>query len=159
MNTEDTRDRETIGVSDDLTPWVKRINIAAAYTGTNDHEDVRSILKQLVAQEAKAFGGCRNCYGKGYATVISGLRGHADFGGDGFQSPPTTHIKYCSCDRGKQSQQLVAQEANKAVLKEIYTIDELFGAKDAELYAYLTSRVAHLTAEKEQPRGEDDASY
>lgn len=35
---------DTIGVADNLTPYVKRINAAVAYTGQNDHEDVRSIL-------------------------------------------------------------------------------------------------------------------
>lgn len=45
---------ETIGIADDLTPYIKRINAAVGYAGTNDHEDVRSILKELLtARELK----------------------------------------------------------------------------------------------------------
>lgn len=36
------------GVEDELTPWIRRIVAAAVYTGTDDHEDVRSILKTLL---------------------------------------------------------------------------------------------------------------
>ena len=51
----------------------------------------------------KAYGGCHLCYGKGYATVRYGLRASGDFEGDkDYVDPIKTHIKYCSCSRGKQ---------------------------------------------------------
>lgn len=61
----------------------------------------------------KAFGGCKKCYGKGYATVRSGLIGYEDFGGDGFKTPPTNKIKYCTCDRGTQLQTLNQKEKTR----------------------------------------------
>jgi hypothetical protein len=61
---------------------------------------VKAIEKLLVGAE-KAFGGCKICYGKGYATTIEGtktIRGN--------NNDWRTHIKYCSCERGKQLAQL-----------------------------------------------------
>jgi hypothetical protein len=55
--------------------------------------------KALVAEAEKAFGGCKNCYGKGYATT----QGFVSGGGKKWQTSP---IKYCICDRGKQLQSL-----------------------------------------------------
>lgn len=55
---------------------------------------------------AKAFGGCTKCYGKGYSTYRHGISGVEDFGGDGFERAPKTHMIYCSCDRGKQLEEL-----------------------------------------------------
>ena len=58
-------------------------------------------------QVAKAFGGCTNCYGKGYATVndrwhrygtdgdIGGFEGHISGGN-------ANAMKFCKCERGKQ---------------------------------------------------------
>jgi hypothetical protein len=43
----------TIGIQDDLTPWIKRINAAVGYTGESDTEDVISILKKF-RKEAQA---------------------------------------------------------------------------------------------------------
>jgi hypothetical protein len=55
-----------------------------------------------IKETKKAFGGCTECYGKGYATVRYGKQGFEDFGGEGFIIAPTTHIHFCLCDRGKQ---------------------------------------------------------
>ena len=45
MNQSD--ELKTIGVRDELTPYIQRINRAIAYRGDDDHEDVRSILKEF----------------------------------------------------------------------------------------------------------------
>lgn len=50
----------------------------------------------------KAFGGCTNCFGKGYSTHMQNLVGAEDFGGDGFEEGPRIHITYCRCERGRQ---------------------------------------------------------
>ena len=44
---ESIHPQDTIGTTDGLTPWIQRINAAVGYTGTNDHEGVRSILKEF----------------------------------------------------------------------------------------------------------------
>lgn len=61
---------------------------------------------RLRRETEKAYGNCRNCYGKGYATVVeyaSGYDTDQDIGSSGgrvhFQQSP---IKFCTCDRGKQ---------------------------------------------------------
>ena len=54
----------------------------------------------------KAYGGCHKCYGKGYATVSDGTIGYEDFGGEGFKTPITTKMKFCTCERGKQLAEL-----------------------------------------------------
>lgn len=64
----------------------------------------KSQLNVEITKTEKAFGGCRKCYGKGYATTH---QGHRSFDGSNYhESAKTTHIKYCSCDRGKQLEAL-----------------------------------------------------
>lgn len=90
--------------------------------GTNDHDNLMPNIKKLAQQEVirarketeKAFGGCTNCYGKGYATVndrwsgygtdgdIGGLEGHVSGGNP-------NAMKFCKCDRGKQISVRIAQ--------------------------------------------------
>lgn len=68
--------------------------------------DIHQLLQDAQRDIEKAYGGCRKCYGKGYSTVRHGLTGFNDFGGDGFESPIRTHMKFCTCDRGKQLESL-----------------------------------------------------
>lgn len=71
-----------------------------------------STFEQAVREEtARAYGGCEFCFGKGYATYRYGISGAEDFDGEGFQTPITNHMQYCSCDRGRQLKELV--EENK----------------------------------------------
>lgn len=52
--------------------------------------------EKLIREQAeKAYGGCHNCYGKGYATQSSRASGRG-------VSWDTSGIKYCDCARGKQ---------------------------------------------------------
>lgn len=73
-------------------------------------------VKKGQAETAKAYGGCTKCYGKGYATVRDGIIGYEDFGGDGFKSPITTKMKFCTCGRGKGLSELVDREKEQAVM-------------------------------------------
>lgn len=46
---------------------------------------------------------CKNCYGKGYATVMYGYIGHPDFIGDkGFYEAPSVHKHFCKCPKGRR---------------------------------------------------------
>lgn len=61
------------------------------------HSEQERVWKTAEEETAKAFGGCRLCYGKGYATSkrqYEGARGRI-FGELDPYIP-------CSCDRGKQ---------------------------------------------------------
>lgn len=54
---------------------------------------IDSYVEAKVTEIAKAYGGCTNCYGKGYATKQS------FFSGRGVKWR-TSAIKYCDCERG-----------------------------------------------------------
>lgn len=54
-----------------------------------------------IEQIEKAFGGCKKCYGKGYATYR-----HSITDGD-MVTKPETKIVPCVCDRGKQLTELL----------------------------------------------------
>lgn len=75
---------------------------------------VLSLSGMVITREnelKKSFGGCTNCYGKGYATVQSQINGYGtdgDIGGyEGkFKQDLPIQVKYCDCSRGKQLQGL-----------------------------------------------------
>ncbi len=46
-------------------------------------------------EAAKAFGGCKNCYGKGYSSVMI----------DHISAP---QMHFCICNRGRQLKRLLA---------------------------------------------------
>lgn len=60
-----------------------------------------------MAEGEKAFGGCKNCYGKGYNTQMVNEVGAEDFGGDGYETGPHVRMVFCRCVRGKQLKKLV----------------------------------------------------
>jgi len=46
---------------------------------------------------------CKYCYGKRYYTVLYGVHGATDFGGDGFHDSPRIHKIACSkCNRNNR---------------------------------------------------------
>lgn len=54
-------------------------------------------------EASKAYGGCTNCYGKGYATVkVQAGNYRVGF----WELPP---MKFCSCSRGKQLKKLLSK--------------------------------------------------
>lgn len=66
---------------------------------------VREAHKRGVAVGEKAFGGCHNCYGKGYSTVLQFAEG-------GGSRTKLEVMRYCWCARGIQ---LSAQVRAKVV--------------------------------------------
>lgn len=59
-------------------------------------EYISHLLTEVIKETEKAFGGCKNCYGKGYSTtkVQAGNSRHGIWELD--------PIRPCDCDRGKQ---------------------------------------------------------
>lgn len=89
-----------LGIDDNR--WLKLFgNTEGLYGFIAAHE------RQLLENIEKAYGGCHKCYGKGYATVRDGTIGYSDFGGEGFKTPITTKMKFCSCERGTQLSALI----------------------------------------------------
>lgn len=66
-------------------------------------------VKELDKTE-KAYGGCKKCYGKGYATVAYGTISSGDFVAGVSKSKVKNHIKFCSCERGKQLRQVAVEQ-------------------------------------------------
>ena len=66
-----------------------------------------SSYEQGVKDTEKAYGGCRKCYGKGYATVKDYTTQYADFHGDSTVTRPNPLMRYCSCERGQQLQEIL----------------------------------------------------
>jgi hypothetical protein len=78
------------------------------------HNSLRRLIKTALETErrqtAKAYGGCTDCYGKGYSTQQVGeVRG----GGMTFDVPKKV-INFCKCDRGAQLKELFKQERRQA---------------------------------------------
>jgi len=57
-----------------------------------------------LARIEKAYGNCRLCYGKGYATLdVRSTKVLSDGGvGNDFQKCGDVVVNFCECDRGKQ---------------------------------------------------------
>ena len=75
------------------------------YQTEYEQKHIASAVEVARAEERKAFGGCTNCYGKGYHTTIDHQRGRgeSDFGtGDVVVSYTPSIYRPCSCDRGVQ---------------------------------------------------------
>lgn len=87
-------------------------------------EAVLAWHQKEVKETEKAYGGCRNCFGKGYSTVIeyaSGYDTDQDIGSPGgkvhYRKPD---IRFCTCDRGKQLEKQVKTAVREARLNELY---------------------------------------
>jgi hypothetical protein len=71
-------------------------------------------LDETIAEVEKAYGGCHNCYGKGYATVNDRWIGRdtdSDIGSPGgiVSGGNPNHMKFCSCPRGIQLKMLITE--------------------------------------------------
>lgn len=113
----------------------------------------------------RAYGGCHNCYGKGYATVDDSWMGvdtDTDIGSPGgiVRGGNTNAMKFCDCDRGQQlEKRMIAAEIEGQIkiLNKIasYYSDNL-SEKHVKLYddkngetVYIDEQLAKLQAQKE----------
>ena len=70
-------------------------------------ERVNKAISDAKKEAEKAYGGCHNCYGKGYATTIDYTSGSPDFIGDRGFKRQNDIMRFCDCERGKQLKTLV----------------------------------------------------
>lgn len=73
-----------------------RIINGVEYVYASYHQQVVEELRDRVKETVKAFGGCTNCYGKGYSTQFNFSRQR--------QTP-----KYCDCPRGKALELMIKE--------------------------------------------------
>lgn len=81
-------------------------DICAEYPSTADPRVFDWIEKTIAKnreEEAKAFGGCRNCYGKGYGTQT------LNYSARRFSKRAPT-VVFCKCSRGRQLEELFSRE-------------------------------------------------
>ena len=63
---------------------------------------IKSVHSSAVEETEKAFGGCKNCYGKGYSTVKQQATSHTDFGDEKTGTWELNPIYPCThCQRGE----------------------------------------------------------
>lgn len=83
----------------------------------NQFTDVRNMVSEQLRKTELAFGGCKKCYGKGYATVLDAWSWHdtdTDIGSPGGRGRrEELKVKFCTCDRGKQLEALLATEYDR----------------------------------------------
>nr|WP_218680354.1 hypothetical protein [Rhodococcus qingshengii] len=78
---------------------------------------IDTYVKTKVDENSRAYGGCLDCYGKGYATQESATIGYPDFVGDeGFKHHEHKMI-FCDCARGGQLSHEVALQVEVAAVK------------------------------------------
>lgn len=68
---------------------------------------------------------CKNCYGKGYATVMESLVGFDDFVyGEGLKAsvPPTVYVKFCTCRKGKTMETKAKKKGARLAFVNLYKI-------------------------------------
>lgn len=73
-------------------------------------ESWRRGYQQGKQETEKAFGGCKNCYGKGYATCLEYTESLSDFGGIKSKRYKLPEMRFCSCDRGKELKRRFEEE-------------------------------------------------
>lgn len=62
---------------------------------------ISALLDEARIETERAYGGCYNCYGKGYSTVNYIEQGFDDFAHEGYKLDKHV-MKFCGCSRGKQ---------------------------------------------------------
>lgn len=77
-------------------------------------------VDRKVTETEKAYGGCRNCYGKGYATVNDRWGGRdtdQDIGSPGgvVTGGNANEMKFCTCSRGTQLKEAVDRKVAEAL--------------------------------------------
>lgn len=111
--------------------------------------DLESLFTNHTAKAEKAYGGCRNCYGKGYATkqdFVQAVRSGKKY--------PSDPMKYCTCDRGQQLEKLVSYHTAKAEIAEIkewITIADHSFEDHARIADLMRAHVSKLEATLNQP--------
>jgi len=82
---------------------------------------IYTTIQAARADEAKAYGGCKLCFGKSYATARVGTSSR-------YGNVTRDTIKPCTCDRGKQLERQLEQvraDERQALLVAIETAEEL----------------------------------
>lgn len=120
-----------------------------------DIDEVMTLFKAQAAQIEKAYGGCHNCYGKGYATVNDRWIGHdtdQDIGSRGgvIAGGNANAMKFCTCERGEQLKEQIAQIDVAARIDELKGVLGTSGFPRQKHLGMLDTRLEHLHNQKKE---------
>jgi hypothetical protein len=85
-----------------------------------EKESMQEIIQELEASIGKQYGGCTNCYGKGYCTNIDKLSGSDEWTGQRYEES-TDYYLPCLCNRGEQIKEMQAS-IRREVVKDIMNL-------------------------------------
>ena len=71
---------------------------------------LENLVDRHISNVEKAFGGCTNCYGKGYATTLLYARGKGerDMGEAGIEiNKELPRVQPCTCERGEDIEKII----------------------------------------------------
>jgi hypothetical protein len=130
-----------------LKPTKEELEPVKAALLTWHQKQIATQRSRITAEVEKAYGGCHNCYGKGYATVNDRWMGHdtdQDIGSPGgtIQGGSDFAMKFCTCDRGKQLQELFTAEIVEARIDEIERVENM--RHDFDMHERNQKRLAEL---------------
>jgi len=121
---------------------------------TKAQQAIDSLLASEIEKTVKAFGGCRKCYGKGYSTWRHGETYR------GSTKNLRNDIKYCTCERGKQLQEVIAEEVRKARVEDTKKLinriecgefgSYIYGGAVADIYKKTKHQLAELQLQTKQ---------
>lgn len=127
----------------------------------------KATIQQHFTAQAKAYGGCTNCYGKGYATVNDQWLAHdtdQDIGSPGgyISGGDANAMKFCTCERGQQLKARFKKQAKqhqidllKARVDELHTEADIHRTSGGKgLPAAFQKRMNYLKAELAKLEGE-----
>lgn len=87
--------------------WKDAVSMLCAHESCAEKCEAIILVENLLSETEKAFGGCKICYGKGYATTKVQAESKEDFGGEETGVWELNPIRPCSCDRGGQIRKII----------------------------------------------------
>jgi len=108
------------------------------------HELLKSWRQAACKEAEKAYGGCHNCFGKGFSTFRHGETYRGTTHNEG------TEVKFCTCDRGKQLEKYFKEAERAAREDELITLDDTPFKTVAQVGEYIDKRIAVIQRDREE---------
>lgn len=75
--------------------------VSETLTGDQASKAIKKIISEEVVKAEKAFGNCKKCYGKGYATYFG------TYSVRQYKWKDPEDMKFCTCERGEQLEERI----------------------------------------------------
>lgn len=99
--------------------WIRDCGLDVRDVEAFVDRELMPLLEEIAQETGKAYGGCHNCYGKGYASVNNSWHGHdtdGDIGSPGkyITGGDRNAMKFCTCERGQELERRFEETDRKA---------------------------------------------